>query len=50
MYDPLYKEISKKYDGFGREEFLKTVNNADQTYLEGSLELYILLLKQNYYC
>ena len=38
------------YESSGTEEPYKTLYNTDQTHLEVSLELYILLLKQNYYC
>ena len=46
----LQKELCKIYESSGTEEPLKTVNNADQRHLEVSLELHMLLLKQNYYC
>ena len=46
----LQKELLKMYESSGTEEPYKTLYNADQTHLEVSLELYILLLNQNYYC
>ena len=39
------RNYQKKYEDFATEEFLKTVNGADQTYLEVSLEyIYIMYI------
>ena len=48
------RNYQKKYEDFGTEEFLKTVNGADQNYLEVSLEyiyinIYIYIYIYIYY-